>query len=388
MNNFTHYIPTKIYFGKNQIEHLSELADYGKKVLIVGYSKGEGVVIDIYKRAVDILKRAGVEPFDLEDVAPNPKIESVRKGVEICKNNNIDMVLAIGGGSCIDCAKNIAAGAKYDGDAWDLIVDTKKIKSALPIFCVSTIAATGSEMDGDAVISDMEKNEKWSATSSYFQPTMSICDPEYTFTVNAYHTAAGTADIMSHVFESYFTRVKDGYFQARLCEAILKTCIKYGPIALNEPDNYSARANLMWVSNWAMNGLLWEGAEVRWGLHAVEHELSAFYDITHGAGLAILTPYWMEYVLNDETKPKFAEYGINVWGIDDSQPEIEIAKQAIYCTRKFFTDDLHLPARLSEVGINEDKHFSTMAEKAAGIIEGCYVPLKKDDIINILKAAT
>ena len=148
MNNFTHYIPTKIYFGKNQIEHLSELADYGKKVLIVGYSKGEGVVIDIYKRAVDILKRAGVEPFDLEDVAPNPKIESVRKGVEICKNNNIDMVLAIGGGSCIDCAKNIAAGAKYDGDAWDLIVDTKKIKSALPepgsadSFCMPVGSAT------------------------------------------------------------------------------------------------------------------------------------------------------------------------------------------------------------------------------------------------------
>ena len=386
MNNFTHHIPTKIYFGKDQIEHLAELSAYGKKVLMIGYAEGAGIVTDIYKKAVEILTANGIATFALEDVDPNPKIQSVRKGVEICKKHAIDMVLAIGGGSCIDCAKNIAAGALYDGDPWDLILQPQKISQALPIFCISTIAATGSEMDGDAVISDMTKNEKWSATSDCFKPRMSICDPSYTYTVPAKQTAAGTADIMSHVYECYFTNVPDGFFQARLCEAILKTCIYYGPIALREPNNYSARANLLWSSCWAMNGLLWEGAEVRWGLHAIEHELSAFYNITHGEGLAILTPKWMELALNEKTVDKFVEYAVNVWGVSFCGDKFKTAKAGIEQTKKFFEGEMHLPTTLKEVGITEDIHFEEMAEKAANSIKGSYIPMDKDMIIRLYRA--
>ncbi len=386
MKNFTHYAPTKVYFGQGQISHLSELKEYGDKVLVVGYSTGPESVIRVYRDAVAAVEAGGVQVYPLEDVAPNPKIPSVRKGAEICKANGIDMVLAIGGGSCIDCAKNIAAAAVYDGDPWELILHPEKIRKALPVFCVSTIAATGSEMSCDAVISNMEKNEKWSASSNWFVPTMAVCDPSYTFTVPAKQTAAGTADIISHIFECYFTPVKDAYFTARVCEGALKTCIHCGPIALAEPDNYAARANLMWVASWAMNGFMWEGQPVRWGLHAIEHELSAFYDIVHGEGLAILIPHWMEFALREETVDKFAEYGVNVWGIDSSLDRFEIAKQAIEKTRAFFRDELHTPTKLREVGITEETHFPVMAKKAAAIIEGCYVPMNEEDIVRLLKA--
>lgn len=217
------------------------------------------------------------------------------------------MVLAVGGGSAIDCAKVIAAGACYNGDAWDLVLDGEKIKSALPIYSVLTLAATGSEMDPFAVISDLSKNEKWGTSSQLLKPRMSILNPEYTFSVSQKQTGAGTADIMSHTLENYFTQVRGAYVQARMCEALLKTLIHYGPIALAQPDNYEARANLMWVSSLAINGLMNSGADVAWCVHPMEHELSAFYDITHGEGLAVLTPFWMDFALREETAWKFAE---------------------------------------------------------------------------------
>ncbi len=212
---------------------------------------------------------------------------------------------------------------------------------------------------------------------------MSILDPEYTYSVSKQQTAAGTADIMSHTFENYFSNVPSAALQARFAESILKTCIQYAPMALEDPCNYEARANLMWCSSLAINGLLSYGNGVGWCIHPMEHELSAFYDITHGVGLAILTPHWMEFALREETVSKFAEYGRNVWGLTGS--EKEVAKEAIECTKKFFRQ-LNLPATLTEVGINE-QYFDIMAEKAANGCEGAFVPLTKNDIIAIFKAA-
>lgn len=384
MNNFHYSIPTEIYFGKNQLENLQQIARFGTKVLLV-YGGQSIKKMGLYDRVLSVLQACGMTVFELCGVEPNPKIESVRRGAQICKEEQIDVVLPVGGGSVLDCAKVIAAGAKYGGDPWDLVLDGSKIQEALPLVTVLTLSATGSEMDPFAVISDMEKNEKWGTSSPLFKPRFSILDPTYTFSVSKKQTAAGTADIMSHIFENYFTNVQGAFVQARFCESLLKTCIKYGPIALEQPDDYEARANLMWTSSLAINGLLQLGAEVTWCVHPMEHELSAFYDITHGEGLAILTPVWMEYVLSEKTAAKFAEYGENVFDLPKGQNRMETAKKAIDCTREFFKT-MGLPQTLTDVGIDKT-HFDKMAEKASQGLETAFVPLNKEDVKQIyLKA--
>lgn len=386
MNRFTHHIPTKIYFGAGQIARLSELADYGERVLLV-YGGGSIKKSGLYDTVLSILKEAGLAVSELKGVEPNAKIDSVREGVKTCRENDIQMVLGVGGGSVIDCAKVVAAGALYENDPWELVIRPRKIRKALPVFAVPTVAATGSEMDQFAVISDMELHEKWGTGSRFLKPQMAICDPEYTYSVPRHQTAAGVADIMSHTLENYFTNVKGGFLQARFCEGVLKTCIKYGPAALERPDDQEARANLLWASEHAINGLLNGGAEVAWSVHPIEHELSAFYDITHGDGLAILTPHWMEFALNEETAHQFAEYGRNVWDIDRDLDEMSAAKEAIRRTREFFTDALHLPASLREVGIQDERYFDAMAEKAAPQTKGGFVPMTKEDVAGVLRNA-
>lgn len=383
MNNFTYSIPTKVHFGKGQIAHLDELKDSGNKVLLV-YGGGSIKRAGIYDRALEILQEAGLTVLELSGVEPNPRIESVRKGVEICKKEKIDMILSIGGGSVIDCGKVIAAGARSEEDPWELVLHPEKIKAALPLYCVLTLAATGSEMDGAAVISDLEKQEKWVTASESMKPVMAVMDPEYTFSVSRKQTAAGTADIISHIFENYFTNVKAADVQARFAEGLLKTCFHYGPVALKNPEDYDARANLMWASSMAINGLIQYGAEVAWCVHPMEHELSAFYDITHGEGLAILTPHWMEFALNENTADKFADYGRNVWGIQ-AEDNMEISREAIRRTKEFFKE-MGLPATLTEVGINRT-YFDIMAEKAEAGCQGSFVELKKEDIISIFENA-
>lgn len=384
MEKFTYSIPTKIYFGKGQIDRLAELAKYGTKVLLV-YGGGSIKKQGIYDKAMDILKENGVVVYELAGVEPNPRIESVRKGVEICKENGIEMVLAIGGGSAIDCAKIVAAGACSDEDAWELVCNPRMMRKALPIFTVLTLAATGSEMDHFAVISNLSTNDKIGTAAQCIRPVMSVLDPTYTYTVSAKQTSAGTADIISHTLENYFTNKTNAEVQARFAEGLLKTCFKNGPIALAEPDNYDARANLMWASSMAINGLISNGAEVAWCVHPMEHELSAFYDITHGEGLAILTPHWMEFALNENTAWKFAEYGVNVWDLDKNEDNMTIAKKAIQCTREFFKS-MNLPETLTAVGIGEE-NFEIMAEKAARSCKHSFVPLSKEDIVSIYRAA-
>lgn len=385
MYNFTFHVPTTIHFGKGQISHLADLAGYGKKVLLC-YGGGSIKRNGIYDQATKILSDAGLQIFELSGVEPNPRIQTVRRGVELCRKESIDMILAIGGGSTIDCAKVVAAGAKYDGDAWDLVIHPELIKAALPISSVLTLAATGSEMDAFAVISDMTKNEKWGTAAECLKPTMSVLDPTYTFSVPARQTAAGTADMMSHTFENYFSMDDGAYVQKRMAEALLKTMIHYGPIALEKPDDYDARANLMWAASHAINGLVGEGCAPAWCVHPMEHELSAFYDITHGEGLAILTPAWMEHVLSEKTEKLFATYGRNVWGLTGTD-DAPVAREAIARTRQFFTETMHMPATLHEVGITDEEHFDVMAQKAADGSKGSFVPLTKEDIVEIYRAA-
>lgn len=385
MLNFHYNIPTEIYFGKGQIENLgANLKKISDNVLLV-YGGGSIKKIGLYDKVLEQLKANDILFSELAGVEPNPRIESVRKGVEIVRANNITCVLAVGGGSTIDCAKVIASGACYDGDPWEQVIDSSKITKALPVVSVLTLSATGSEMDGFAVISDLEKNEKWGTGNDITKPVFSILDPEYTYSVSKKQTAAGTADIMSHTFENYFNQNKGAFLQARFCEGILKTCIQYAPVAMEKPDDYEARANLMWSSSMAINGIVSYGEGTAWSVHPMEHELSAFYDITHGVGLAILTPYWMEYVLNDDTVWRFAEYGKNVWNITEGD-DYSIAKEAITKTREFFVS-LGLPATLSEIGIT-DEHFDIMAKKAAdgGLAYG-FIPLNAEDVKKIFESA-
>lgn len=384
MYNFTLHIPTTIHFGKGAISHLDELKNYGHKVLLV-YGGGSIKKNGIYDTAMSILEKAEIKVLELSGVEPNPRIQTVRKGVEICKSEDIDMILAIGGGSTIDCAKVIAAGAKYAGDAWDLVLDSSKITAALPIFDVLTLSATGTEMDPFAVISDLTKNEKWGTGSPFMVPTMSVLDPEYTYSVSKKQTAAGTADMMSHTMESYFSK-ENADCQKFMAEGLLRTMIKNGPIALNDPANYDARANLMWAGTHAINGNVGAGCEPAWCVHPMEHELSAFYDITHGEGLAILTPAWMEHILSEDTLSNFVDFAKNVWGLSGDD-EWALAHAGIDALKKFFFETMGLPANLRAVGITDDKNFEIMAQKACDGSKGSFAPLTKEDIIEIYKAA-
>ena len=382
MNNFTYHVYTDVRFGKDQINTLPELvAPLGRKVLLV-YGGGSIKKNGIYAKIQELLSDCDI--YELSGIEPNPKIESVREGVKLCKEHGIELVLAVGGGSVIDASKVIAGGAYYDGDAWDLVKDNRKIGKVLPIVTILTLAATGSEMNKNAVISNMTTNEKLGTSSHYFKPVASICDPTYLFTLPASQTAAGTADIMSHVFEQYFQKTETAYLTDRFAESILKTCIKYCPIALKTPDNYEARANLMWASTQALNGLTSAGKGGAWTCHPIEHELSAFYDITHGVGLAIVTPRWMRYILSDATVEKFAEYARNVWDITE-EDNWKAANYGIDATEEFFRD-CGIPMKLSEVGIDET-HFEAMAEDAVkfGGLQDAYVALDKKDVMEILR---
>ena len=388
MQNFNYSIPTKIFFGKGQIEVLArEIKKHGTRVLLT-YGGGSIRKSGLYDEVVGSLNENNIEFWELGGIDPNPRIDSVREGIKIIRENNIDFILAVGGGSTIDCSKVIAAGYYYDGDPWDLIIKKAKVTNALPIGTILTIAATGSEMDTGAVITNLETKQKLSVGHPSMAPKFSILDPIYTYTVPKYQTAAGVADIMSHTFENYFTLNDGAYLQNRLAEAILKTCIHYGKIAIDEPENYEARANIMWSSSLAINGLLSYGKDTVWSVHAMEHELSAYYDITHGIGLAILTPPWMEYVLDDERVDKFVEYGVNVWGIDANKDKYEIARESIDKTREFFLS-LGIPMTLREVGIGEE-NLENMAKAAIehkGGEVGNFKPLCYEDVLAIYKKA-
>lgn len=380
MENFIYDIPTKVFFGKGQITMLHTIIpDYGKHVLLV-YGSGSIKRNGVYDQVLKEIYKAKAEVQELSGVEANPQIETVRKGVQLCEKFHIDMIIAVGGGSVIDCAKAIAASFGSGKDAWKLIEEPSNISEVLPVIAVSTMAATGSEMDGIAVISDYKKKEKRPLKHSLIRPKAAILDPVYTYSVSPVQTAAGISDIFSHLMETYFSKI-EGYMQKRLCEGLMKTCIHNGLLAYNDGNNYEARANLMWTASWAINDFLKAGQSVTWSVHAIEHQLSAYYDITHGIGLAVLTPTWMEHILNESTISDFARFAREVWDVTEKD-SWKAAQEGIKCLRAFFAK-LQLPQTLQQTGICERTYFEEMAEKALPYLKGTYVPLTKEDIIRI-----
>ena len=367
MRDFVFENKTKIYFGKDQMCHLhEEVARFGKKVLMV-YGGGSIKKIGLYDKIMAELQKGGATVFELPGVEPNPRHTTVNKGAAICKKEGIDVLLAVGGGSTIDATKGIAAAAKYEGDdVWDLVTKKATVTETLPIITVLTLAATGSEMDGGCVISNVDTNEKYGYFAPDNNPDVSFLDPTNTFTVSPYQTASGSADIMSHIFDvAYFSKAQSMDMLLRIQEEVLRTVVKYAPVAVEKGDDYEARANLMWASSWALNGFLYDGYFQATVCHSMEHELSAFYDITHGHGLAILIPRWLRYILNEGTAPYIHRFGINVMSVDLGLTMMEGANAAIDALETFFFETLGLKSRLSDLGI-DDKNFALMAKKACG----------------------
>ncbi|MBR1883035.1 MAG: iron-containing alcohol dehydrogenase [Muribaculaceae bacterium] len=386
MQNFDYMTPTRLIFGKESIEKLPEvMRPLGKRVLLT-YGGGSIKKMGLYDRVKELL--AGFEVLELSGIQPNPKYDpSVLEGVRICKEEQVDVILAVGGGSVLDCSKAIAAGAKYDGDPWDLITYKVKAQAALPIVDVLTLAATGSEYDCGGVISRTETNDKVGYMDPLLFPVCSILDPVYTFSVSKKQTAAGCADAMNHVMEQYFTAdttlLNDG-----ICEAELRSLMTNARKCLDNPEDYTARAEMMLCCTYGCNGILSLGNSYSgWPCHAIEHALSAYYDITHGEGLAIITPRWMRHILSDRTLDRFVKYGINVFGIDASLPKQQIAERAIDETYRFF-ESINIPMHLRDVGI-DDSRIDEMAHHIAVNegLENAYVPLLEQDIKEILLAS-
>lgn len=387
MLNYTHNIPTVLHFGEGAIRHLAKaLQPFGKRVLLT-YGGGSIKKMGLYDTVMDILAKNDFIVTELSGIEPNPRIESVAAGVQLCKENDIDVILAVGGGSTIDCSKAIAAGVYYEGDdLWEMVRSAHSLRKALPLVDILTLSATGSEFDGGAVITNLSTNEKLGGLYTY--PAVSICDPTYTFTVSAYQTAAGSADIMSHIFEGYFSRTMDSDLSDGIAESILKSVMKNCPLAIAEPENYSARANLMADSSVACSGIPEYGKQsTGWPCHAMEHELSAYYDITHGVGLAILTPRWMRHILTKDPSatPRFAKFARNVMGLSGSD-EAALASAGIDALENYFRST-GIPMNLRELNIN-DEHFEAMAAHAnpGGYLKDAFVALTNQDIVDIYKA--
>lgn len=386
MNSFVYDIPTKVYFGENQLGHLGEeLSKYGKKVLMT-YGGGSIKKSGLYDKVVAEIKKAGLELFELSGIEPNPRVSSVNAGAKICKEEGIDVLLAVGGGSVIDCTKYIGAAAFYDGDAWDILEQKTDVTKCLPVIDILTLAATGSEMDCGGVISNPETKDKIGLMFPVMQPKVSFLDPTLTYTVSQYQTACGSSDMLSHIIEVYFNMNKDLYMLDTVMEGLMKTIIKYTLIAMKEPDNYEARANLMWASSWAINGFVNGGKQQAWSCHPIEHEVSAIYDITHGLGLAILTPRWMEYCLDETTVSKYYQFGCNVFGLDSKMEPMEVAKKSIELLSDFLYNTLGLKSTFTELGI-DDKNFEIMAEKSVEIggLKYAFKPLTKEDVVKIFE---
>ena len=386
--DFEYSTPTKLIFGKGVVSQLPEvLAQYGRTVLLT-YGGGSIKKMGLYDRVKELLKDFTV--VELAGIEPNPKYDpSVITGARLCKENNVDVILAVGGGSVLDCSKAIAACAKYDGEGWDLISGKVMAKAAVPIVDIITLAATGSEYDMGCVISNTALSDKRGYLDPLMYPAASFLDPEYTFTVNKWQTACGTADAINHVLEQFFAD-PHSTFNDGIMIAALKSLMENVKIALENPNDYAARSELMYVCSWGCNGILANGAGYSgWQMHSIEHALSAYFDITHGAGLAIITPRWMKEILSDRTVERFVTLGAGLFGFDKSLPAMEMAKKVIDAFYKFF-EETGIPMHLSELGVKADK----IDEMADHILENdntnepwMYAPIGKDALIRILTAS-
>ncbi len=365
MKDFIFQNTDRVYFGKNALDYLgAEIKKYGKRVLLV-YGGGSIKKNGLYDAVVNAVKAEGLKLFELSGVEPNPRHTTANKGAMICKKNKIDVVLAVGGGSTIDCAKGIAAAAvTKSGEVWDLVKTYTWVGKALPVIAVLTNAATGSEMDEWAVISNMDTNEKIGLGGDALIPKAAFENPEYSYTLPDYQTACGAFDIFNHVLDNYYLAGEDSFdLITEFQESVMRAVVKWAPVAMKEPENYEARANLMWASSMALNGILDAGTLHNCACHAMEHELSAYYDITHGHGLAIVAPRWLTYILDEKTAPQIYRFGVKVFGLKEGMEEFEGAKAAIKALETFCFETLGLKKNLSDLGIDET-HFKAMAEHA------------------------
>lgn len=386
MQNFTYYNPVKLIFGKDQVEQLkNEVPQYGKKVLVV-YGGGSIKRNGLYDRVMGLLGEIGAEVHELPGVEPNPRLTTVKKGIEICKNEGIEFLLAVGGGSVIDCTKAIAAGSKYDGDVWDFMTRKAAAKEALPFGTILTLAATGSEMNAGSVITNWETNEKYGWGSPVSFPKFSILDPVNTFSVPRDQTIYGMVDMMSHVFEHYFHHEPNTLTQDRWCESILRTVIETAPKLLEDLENYEHRATILLNGTLALNGMLNMGYSGDWATHNIEHAVSAVYDIPHGGGLAIIFPNWMKHTL-DENVDRFKQMAVRVFDVStDGKSDREVALEGIEKLREFW-NSIGAPSRLADYDINDEK-LELMAEKTVVFGEfGRFKKLTKEDSYEILKAS-
>ncbi|NEW07472.1 iron-containing alcohol dehydrogenase [Paenibacillus sp. SYP-B3998] len=382
MNTFTFYNPTTLYFGSGQLEKLTtEVPKYGKNLLLV-YGGGSIKQNGIYDNVLKLLNGVGANVVELSGVEPNPRLTTVHRGVELCRSQQIDLILAVGGGSVIDCAKAIAVGAKYDGDFWDIVTRKVAATGALPLGTVLTIAATGTEMNSGSVITNWETKEKYGWGSPYSFPKFSILDPAHTASLPANQTVYGMVDIMSHVFEQYFhhdshTPVQDGF-----SETILRTVIDTAPRLLQDLQSLEERATILYNGTMALNGVLSMGIRGDWATHNLEHAVSAIHDIPHGGGLAILFPNWMTRTL-DANMARFKQFAQHVFGIDATdKTDRQVAEEGIAALRQFF-NSIGAPARLADYNI-DDSTIELMADKAMVYGNfGNFKKLTREDVLAI-----
>ncbi len=380
MEDFTLHLPTKIIFGKGSEKKAGrEVAKHSRKILL-HYGGGSIKRSGLYDRVVDSLNDAGVEFAELGGVVPNPRLGLVRKGIELCRTEGIGFILAVGGGSVIDSAKAIAAGVPYEGDVWDFFAKNGSIRKALPVATILTISAAGSEMSPSMVITDEKSGRKLSGRSDLIRPVFSILNPELTFTLPKEQIAYGAVDMFAHIVERYFTNTRNVDVSDEMCEAVMRSIIRNAKKAVSDPEDYDAQAELMWAGTVAHNGILGTGREEDWSSHKIEHELSAEYDIAHGAGLAVIVPAWMKYVHKHDIG-RFARYARNVFHVIEEDDEKAAAK-GIYETTKFFSS-LGLSTTLKGLGIGPEK-IESMSKLCAGKEGiGFFVKLSAKDIEKI-----
>ena len=388
MLNFVFSNTTEIIFGRDTERQVgAETAKWGKKVLL-HYGGGHIVRSGLRDTVTNALEEAGIEYVELGGVKPNPRLSLVYEGIQLCREHNIDFILAVGGGSVIDSAKAIGIGVPYDGDVWDFYLGKTEVEETLPVGVILTLPASGSEASASSVITKEEGWLKRGCGGLEMRPKFAIMNPELTFSLPPYQTACGIADMMAHVMERYFTNVREVGFTDRLCEAVLRSIIHYGPLVMEEPENYNARANIMWAGTIAHNDLLHTGRIGDWASHNIEHELSGIYDVAHGAGLAIVFPAWMKYVYKHDAA-RFEQFAVRVWGCRTRPllPE-RTALEGIRRLQEFF-EQIGLPTTLREAEIPDDRLEEMAAKCTANDTQpqGSFVSLGQADVLEILKLA-
>ena len=383
MRDFVFQNPTKILFGKGKISKLGEeVKGYASKVLLV-YGRGSIKKNGVYDQVVSSLKNSNVSFVELSGIKPNPVLSKVKEGIEIARKEKVEAIVAVGGGSVIDTCKTIAAGFYYDGDIWDAFVGKYKVEKSLPIFVVLTISATGSEMNGGAVITNEETKQKFSFWTSSSYPKVSILDPSVQFTLPKIQTLNGAADAISHVLELYFDGTKNTLILDEISEGIIRTVMASTEILLKEPANYDARANLVWSATLALNGINGTGRNGGdWSSHAIEHSLSALYDIAHGSGLAIVFPAWMRYVYKEDV-PKFARFARKVFNVSSPNDE-EAALEGIEKLKGWYKS-IGLPVTLDDAKIPKDEIEKVVENASMRTPFGKLKRLYPEDVREILK---